>query len=68
MAVRRGWLGLCLICFGCHSLPPLETEPPTGASQNWEKGQAAMRREARRRRSAVISKAWPQIRISRGTI
>jgi tetratricopeptide (TPR) repeat protein len=43
MAVRRGWLGLCLICFGCHSLPPLEKEPRSSAGQNWEKGQTAMR-------------------------
>jgi Tfp pilus assembly protein PilF len=46
MAVRRGWLGVWLICFGCHSLPPLEQEDKTNASQNWEKGQTAMRRGA----------------------
>lgn len=43
MAVRRGWLGLWLLCFGCHSLSPLEKEAPSSASQHWEKGQTAMR-------------------------
>ena len=44
MSVRPGWLGLWLICLGCHSLPPLEPEEESGASQRWEMGQAAMRR------------------------
>ena len=46
MAVRRGWLGVWLICFGCHWLPPLEIETQSTARQNWEKGQMAMRRGA----------------------
>jgi thioredoxin-like negative regulator of GroEL len=43
MAVRRGWLGIWLVCLGCQSLPPLEKEDQGGASQHWELGQAAMR-------------------------
>jgi hypothetical protein len=46
MAVQRGWLGIWLLCIGCHSLPPLEMEAQSTASQNWEKGQAAMHRGA----------------------
>jgi hypothetical protein len=43
MAVRHGWLGVWLVCFGCQSLPLLEKEDPSSASRNWEKGQTAMR-------------------------
>ena len=44
MALRPGWLGVWLICLGCQSLPPLEQEEESSASQRWEMGQAAMRR------------------------
>jgi hypothetical protein len=43
MALWRSWLGLCLVCLGCQSLPSLEEQDTGSATQHWEMGQAAMR-------------------------
>ena len=43
MAVRRGWLGVWLVCLGCQSVPPLQKEDEQSAARHWETGQAAMR-------------------------
>lgn len=44
MSVRALWVGLLLVCVGCHAMLPRETaEEKPAAGELWEKGQAAMR-------------------------